>query len=446
MSRILFTTMPFAGHIRPGLPIARELVDAGHEVRWYTGRKYAGLVAGSGATFVPYPEALDFDDAEVDEQRGTDGAPPAKPGLKDLRRDIQEVFLRPVAEHVDVLEPIVADFRPDVVATEHTFIAGALLAERRHIPLVVFAVTPMTLSSIDTAPFGTGLPPSRTGLGRLRNRLLNAAMRQVIFRGAQQQAARLRESLGLPRLPGYFLDWTTTLAEQFLVPSVPEFEYHRSDLPDSVHFVGTFLPAGADDGWTPPSWWADLAAARKAGHPVVLVTQGTLATDPDNLLRPAIAALADQDVLVIATSGGPDPETVLAERYRPANVRIDAFVPFTELLPLVDVMVTNGGYGGVQMALAYGVPLVGAGTTEDKMEVNARVAHSGAGVSLKVDRPTPAQVLSGVRTVLGDPAYSARARMLQQTYARYGGARRAAQIVADTARTVTGSLAGQPIR
>ena len=262
MSRILFTTMPFAGHIRPGLPIARELVDAGHEVLWYTGQKYARLVAGSGATFVPYPESLDFDDAEVDEQRGTDGVTSAKPGLKDLRRDIQEVFLRPVAEHVAVLEALAADFRPEVVATEHTFIAGALLAERRHLPLVVFAVTPMTVSSIDTAPFGTGLPPSSTGLGRLRNRVLNAAMRQVIFRGAQQQAAQLRDSLGLPPLPGYFLDWTTTLADKFLVPSVPEFEYHRSDLPDSVQFVGTFLPAGADDGWTPPSWWDDLAQAR----------------------------------------------------------------------------------------------------------------------------------------------------------------------------------------
>lgn len=266
MSRILFTSMPFAGHIRPGLPIARELVGAGHEVLWYTGQKYAALVAGSGATFVPYPESLDFDDADVDERRGTDGAPPAKPGLKDLRRDIQEVFLRPVAEHVDALEAVVRDFRPDVVATEHTFIAGALLAERRQIPLVVFAVTPLTLSSIDTAPFGTGLPPSSTWLGRLRNRALNAAMRQVIFRGAQQQAAQLRDSLGLPPLPGYFLDWTTTLADRFLVPSVPEFEYHRSDLPDSVQFVGVFLPAGADDGWTPPSWWDELAQAKSAGR------------------------------------------------------------------------------------------------------------------------------------------------------------------------------------
>ncbi len=438
MARILFTSMPFAGHIRPGLPIARELVDAGHEVLWYTGQKYAELVAGSGARFVPYPEALDFDDADVDQLRGADGAP-GKPGLKDLRRDIQEVFLRPVADHIDVLETIVADFRPDVVATEHTFIAAALLAERRQIPLVVFAVTPMTLSSIDTAPFGTGLPPSDTGLGRLRNRVLNAAMRRVIFRGAQRQAERLRESLGLRPLPGYFLDWSTRLADRFLVPSVPEFEYHRSDLPPSVEFVGAFLPAGTEAGWTPPSWWPDLATARDAKRPVVLVTQGTLATDPDNLLRPTIAALAEQDVLVIATSGGPDPSTVLADHDRPANVRIAPFLPFTELLPMVDVMVTNGGYGGVQLALAYGVPVVGAGTTEDKMEVNARVAHSGAGVSLKVDRPTPAQVSAGVRTVLDDPAYRARARALQQAYARHGGARRAADIVAAIAGVRAGT-------
>ena len=231
------------------MPIARELVDAGHEVLWYTGQKYAALVAGSGATFVPYPESLDFDDAEVDERRGTDGAPPAKPGLKDLRRDIQEVFLRPVAEHVDALEAVVRDFRPDVVATGHTFIAGALLAERRQIPLVVFAVTPLTLSSIDTAPFGMGLPPSSTWLGRLRNRALNAAMRQVIFRGAQQQAAQLRDSLGLPPLPG------TRSSAQGPMPDAPrcraasgrEPSAHSSPEPaePNIRSVKFVLPTGA---------------------------------------------------------------------------------------------------------------------------------------------------------------------------------------------------------
>jgi UDP:flavonoid glycosyltransferase YjiC (YdhE family) len=128
-------------------------------------------------------------------------------------------------------------------------------------------------------------------------------------------------------------------------------------------------------------------------------------------------------------------------------VRIEPFVPFTELLPLVDVMVTNGGYGGVQMALAYGVPLVGAGTTEDKMEVNARVAHSGAGVSLKVDRPTSAQVLKGVQTVLDDPAYRVRAPAgCSRPTPGTAGARWAAEIVADTAGARTGPAAVQAVR
>jgi formate dehydrogenase assembly factor FdhD len=39
------------------------------------------------------------------------------------------------------------------------------------------------------------------------------------------------------------------------------------------------------------------------------------------------------------------------------------------LLPKVDVMVTNGGYGGVQRAVSTGVPLVVAGSTEDELEV-----------------------------------------------------------------------------
>ena len=40
------------------------------------------------------------------------------------------------------------------------------------------------------------------------------------------------------------------------------------------------------------------------------------------------------------------------------------------------VLVTNGGYGTVQQALAHGVPIVVAGATEDKPETAARIAWS----------------------------------------------------------------------
>ena len=43
----------------------------------------------------------------------------------------------------------------------------------------------------------------------------------------------------------------------------------------------------------------------------------------------------------------------------PENVRVEPFVPFGELMPFVDVMVTNGGYGGIHFALAHGVAVGG---------------------------------------------------------------------------------------
>jgi UDP:flavonoid glycosyltransferase YjiC (YdhE family) len=76
-------------------------------------------------------------------------------------------------------------------------------------------------------------------------------------------------------------------------------------------------------------------------------------------------------------------------------------------------MVTNGGYGGVQQALANGVPLVVAGDSEDKPEVAARVQWSGTGVNLHTGRPSPAMVAHAVRQVLERRSYHLRARALQ---------------------------------
>jgi MGT family glycosyltransferase len=433
MSRILFTTMPFAGHLRPGLPIAQALVEAGHEVAWYSGAQYAHLIRRIGVRVFPMSPELDREDTSIEGTR--DGK---KPGLGALKRDILDVFLNPIPGWVAEIDTVLDEFRPDVIVAENAFMAGPIAGERRGIPSVAFNVTPLGLSSVDTAPFGMGLLPSSTGLGRMRNRTLNWAIRNVLFAACQRAAEQIRERLGLPPLTSYFMDWGVEIADRWLVPSVPGFEYHRSDLPENVEFVGPFLPAGVDD-WTPPAWWDDVLAARAAGRPVVLVTQGTIAIDPANLVLPAIEALGGGDALVIATTSGYDPDDVVPADDRPANVRLTEFVPFTELLPLVDVMVTNGGYGGVQLALANGVPLVVAGTTEDKMEVCARVTWSGVGVAMKTDTPSPAQVRSAVDTVLGDPRFRAKAQEIARSYQGYRGAARAAEAILEVAAQRVGT-------
>ena len=96
---------------------------------------------------------------------------------------------------------------------------------------------------------------------------------------------------------------------------------------------------------------------------------------------------------------------------------LERFIPHDILLPRVDVMVTNGGYGGVQQALAHGVPLVVAGDSEDKPEVAARVQWSGTGINLHTGRPSKAMVSRAVRRILARPSYRTRARALQEQIA-----------------------------
>ena len=146
------------------------------------------------------------------------------------------------------------------------------------------------------------------------------------------------------------------------------------------------------------------------------MTQGTLDNaDLGRLLLLTIDALSHDDVLVVGTTGGPDPEPFRAGL--PANARLERFIPHDVLLPRVDAMVTNGGYGGVQQALAHGVPLVVAGDSEDKPEVAARVQWSGAGINLHTGRPSEAMVSRSVRRVLARPSYRERARALQEEIA-----------------------------
>jgi UDP:flavonoid glycosyltransferase YjiC (YdhE family) len=135
------------------------------------------------------------------------------------------------------------------------------------------------------------------------------------------------------------------------------------------------------------------------------------------LIAPTLTALANEpDVLVVATAGGRPVEAIPCAV--PPNARIASYLPFEWLLPRVDVLVTNGGYGSVNQAMSFGIPLVTAGMTEDKADVNARVAWSGVGLNLATNEPMPEALRAAVRTVLDRPAYRMRASQMADEFAR----------------------------
>ena len=417
MSAILITTVPLHGHVLPALTIARELTARGHEVRWYTGRAFRPQVEAAGATYVPMTPGLG--EHSRDEVRSWPGRPQA-PNLRQFVHDLEHLLIRPSREYTADIRAHLADAPADLVLADTVFFAAGLVHELGGPTWAAYGITALTTDSRDTAPFGTGLHPGSGAAARARNRVLNRLFGQVVCAPANRAYNEVRRDLGLPPARGSVLQ--TLSPYLHLQGSVPGFEYPRGDLPGQVAFVGRF-PAPVQP-FEPPQWWGELTRARR----VVFVTQGTLETDPADLLLPTIEGLASEDLLVVASTGDPA-RSSLPVHPLPGNTRVVPYVPSERVLPHVDVMITNGGFGGTQAALAQGVPLVAAGMTQDKREINARIDWAGVGVNLRTQHPSPEQVRNGVRRVLAEPGYRQRAQQLATEYGRYDAPVRAADLL-----------------
>jgi len=431
MARLLVATVPLTGHVHPMLLLVRSLIARGHHVRWYAAAKFARSIQATGATLASMRAAHDWDDADAE------SALPAlrgKRGLSRVKAQLQSMFIEPAPDQLRDLEALVDESRPDAVLADQAHLGAALLAEKHGLPWVGLGISALMAPSIDTAPFGSARRPAREGEPRWIYRFLNWLIFRVLFRGVNRAYQRARAAAGLPPSERTYFDVMSP--QLYLQPTVPAFEYPRSDLPPQVQFIGPLVPGGAPSSELPP-WWSDLEAARARGTPIVLVTQGTLATDPQELIAPALRALADEPVLVVATtSASPDSLAVSPAGPRaganaglPANARIAPFIPYQALMPLLSAMVTNGGYGGVQMALAAGVPLVVAGGSEEKPEIAARVQWSGTGLDLRTGRPKPAQLRAAVRRVLDEPGFRAHARAIAADMATYDAPVRGAVLI-----------------
>jgi UDP:flavonoid glycosyltransferase YjiC (YdhE family) len=114
------------------------------------------------------------------------------------------------------------------------------------------------------------------------------------------------------------------------------------------------------------------------------------------------------------------------------NARVERYVSYPHVLPKADILITNGGYNGVQQALSFGVPVISGGSTEDKPFVSARVAWSGAGINLQTETPTAEQMRAAVDEILANRKYRERAKELTKSFANYDSLTTTSELVEST--------------
>lgn len=407
MARFLIAVWPSDGHVNPTIPLARKLVERGHEVVWYCSSLFKEKIQATGVTFVPFTHLKNFSGSTLNEHfpkyMELKGLKQFKWGVRNIIGGTMEGFDKDV-------KAIRETFKPDVLVICPTY-TGIIPLRRRgdQIKTVCLGMLPLSVTSKDIAPFGLGIKPIDSSFGRLRNSMLHFLVQKIIFRKEQQHFNNNLKKMGLPNLDRWVFDAAVFYSDVYLQGTCPSFEYPNRDLPPNVQFVGPFNLTTPSHDFPLPSWWGELQTAKR----VVLVTQGTLANEDFNqLMIPAIKALANKDVLVVATTGN-KPLTNLPFQL-PDNVKVERFIPYSLLMPHLDAMVTNAGYGGVHYAIQHGVPLIVWGKSEDKSEVSARVDWSGIGISLKSNRVTAEEVGQAVDQLFANPSFKQRVTKLQK--------------------------------
>jgi hypothetical protein len=419
---LVITAAPAAGHSSPLLHIAREMVNRGFEVIFMSSLEFKEPIERLGAEFYETNDFWPAGGLEVREQ--------VPPGFPRMLWDMEHLFINnlPVRSgHVRSLLEMLHERDPsrDIVIINEAasmaivpFVFGAPLPKGyTKFPKVIgIGAVPMVTTSIDTGPFGMGLPPDSTESGRMRNKLLNDFMRQGPFKGVDDLYQEVLKKCECTNVPEEFMfDTWISGYDATLQLCCPSLEYPKSDLHPTIRYAGCLPKRGIDPEFQFPTWWSEFksnselpvgSAERKK---VVTVTQGTVQLVYDDLVIPTIKAFAKRSDVIVVVILGVKGASLPAEVEVPANVLVADFLPYDAALEHSDCFVTNAGYGGLLHCAINGVPLVMAGITEDKPEVSARGEYAGIGINLRTGTPTSDEVYNAVEKILTQPSYKAKA-------------------------------------
>lgn len=409
--KFLFANMAADGHFNPLTGIAAHLKAQGHDVRWYTSKFYEEKVRRMNIPAYRYKRAMEISMETLDEV--FPGRSGHKGKMARLKYDMKNIFILRAPEYAEDIKEIYKEFKFDVLVADILFVGASLVKASLKVPTVLIGVCPLMESSRDLPPTGMGMTPSAGFFGKFKQSILRWMTENIIFKSTGKEMNVVYERYGIPPFKGVMFDGWMQSGDLLLQSGVPGFEYYRSDLGRNVRFVGALLPSHLGKAGVSP-----LQQKLKQYNKVVLVTQGTAERDVEKIIVPTLEAYKNSKYLVVATTGGSCTKE-LRERFPFENVIIEDFINFYEIMPLVDVYVTNGGYGGVMLGIHHGLPMVLAGVHEGKSEITARAGYFGLGINLETETPTAQQVSQAVDKVLSDNSYRDNVARLAREFAGY---------------------------
>jgi len=353
---------------------------------------------------------------------------------KDFIRDTAPVFRKSTTEQLaefiaptfealvdgaryvdDRLLEIIDELQPDLVVEDNVVSFPALLSSGRPWARIA-SCNPAEIKDPEVPPVFSGLPSAdRSGWVPFREAYRDA------HRELHASFSEFCVERGAPPLPADDFIHESEWLNLYLYPD--EVDYPRArPLGPTWHNLQTSVRE------TDPAW--ELPEALRDGKgPLLYLSLGSLGSADVELMRKLVAELAEAPYRIVVSKGPQHAEIELAP-----NMVGEEFLPQTEVLPKVDLVITHGGNNTVTECLHFGKPMVVLPIFWDQHDNAQRIDETGFGARLDTYRHSGEELTGAVDRLLADEGLRSRLAATSKQLHAARGTERAADLIEATVR------------
>jgi MGT family glycosyltransferase len=408
--------------------IGAVLRERGHRVVFIVEESFAGTLEAQGfeerlMRLTPPPET-----EEAPGQFWKDFIRDTAPVFRKSTREQLAEFIAPTfealvdgARYVDErLREIIDELQPDLVVEDNVVSFPALLSSGRPWARIA-SCNPAEIKDPEVPPVFSGLPSADRGGWEPFWEAYRDAHREL-----HASFSAFCVERGAPPLPADDFIHESEWLNLYLYPD--EVDYPRAQpLGPTWHNLQSSVRR------TDPAWELPPALAESEG-PLVYLSLGSLGSADVELMRKLVAEMADEPYRIVVSKGPQHAEFELA-----GNMAGEEFLPQTEVLPKVDLVITHGGNNTVTECLHFGKPMVVLPIFWDQHDNAQRIEETGFGARLDTYRHGGEDLAATIDRLLADDNLRARLAATSERLRAARGTERAADLIEATVRAAAGS-------
>ena len=403
--------------------IGDVLREQGHRVVFAAERSWEGKLEALGfeedlVDLAPPPEG-DSDGVEPDAGQFwidfiRDTAPEfRKPTIEQLGTFIQPTW-QALIDGAKYCEPqlreIIDRARPDVVIEDNVNCFPALVTAG--VPFVrIMSCNPLEMGGADVPPVFSGYPVAdRSGWDEFR------AEYERTHRDMWKDYDEWARSCGAPGLPDLRFIHESDQLNLYLYPEAVDYTDVRP-LGATWHRLDSSVRT-TDEPFEVPQHLRDGDGA------LIYLSLGSLGSADVDLMRRLVDVLSRTRHRFIVSKG---PQAALYELAD--NMWGEQSVPQTNVIPLVDLVITHAGNNTTTESFHFGKPMIALPLFWDQYDNAQRIAETGFGMRLDTYRFTDEEMHGAIEQLLGDTALRQRASQLGAAIRARSGTRHAADLL-----------------